>query len=86
MESLMKNVLDQLARSTLLSSEMSAAILVGGDNIPSVEDIVTALIHGAQDCEAMTATDPKATWSERRIARGVLTVAFLGALFQAKNL
>jgi hypothetical protein len=81
-----KNILGQLAQTTLLPEEMSAAILVGGDHAPSVEDIVMALVVGARDCEAMTRNDLKASWNERRIARQVLTVAFLSALLQAKEL
>ena len=69
MESLTRNVLDQLARSTLLPSTMPAAIMASEQ--PCIEDIVMALMHGAQDCEAMTRNDPKASWIDRRITKAI---------------
>jgi hypothetical protein len=68
-------VLDQIARSKLLPSDMAAAIRNG--NTPPLHDVVTALVTGVQDAEAMTAADRESTWAERRIARQVLTIAFL---------
>jgi len=62
---------------------MSAAILAGEN--PRMEDTVMALILYAQDCEVLTRNNPASSWNERRIARQVLTVAFLGALLQAKE-
>lgn len=83
MKSLLDNVLDQLARSTMLPSSMSAAILAGEQ--PLIEDIVMTLIYSAQDCEAMTRHDEKASWIDKRIARSVLIIAFLGAILQARE-
>jgi hypothetical protein len=79
----MNYIYDQLARSTLLPSSMSVAILAGEQ--PHIEHIVMTLIQHAQDCEAMIRNDPKASWIDRRIARQVLTIAFLSALLQARE-
>jgi hypothetical protein len=77
-EPFMNNVLDQLARTTLLPEKISAKILSG--TMPPIEDIVMPLLLHTIDCEAMTSNDPASSWNERRIARQVLAVAFLGAL------
>ena len=79
----MKYILDQLARSTLLPSSMTAAILAGEQL--RIEEIVVALIQHAQDCEVTTRHDSQSTWNDRRIARSVLVVALLGALLQAQE-
>lgn len=83
METVTTHILDQLARSTLLPSSMSSSILAGEE--PPIEDIVMTLIYGSIDCEAMTRNDPKASWIDRRIARQVLTIAFLSALLHARE-
>jgi hypothetical protein len=62
---------------------MSAAILAGEQ--PCIEDIVMALMHGAQDCEAMTRNDPNASWIDRRIARSVFIISFLEAILLARE-
>jgi hypothetical protein len=77
-ESVTEKILQQLADSTLLSDDMSEAILDG--NAPAVEDVVMALIVGSRDCAAMTENDPAATCTERRIARQALSIAFLSAI------
>jgi hypothetical protein len=71
-------ILEQLSRSTLLPSSLSAAILAG--NTPPLEEIVTQLLIAEMDCEGLTASDPKSSWTERRIARQVLVLAFLLAI------
>lgn len=76
----MTTIYGQLAKSGLLPGEMSAAILAG--NMPPLEEIVTALLIGSIDCQAVTAKDQQSTWFERRIARQVLILAFMSALSQ----
>jgi hypothetical protein len=68
----------QLARSGLLPDEMAAAILAG--HKPPLEEVVTALIIGVMDAEAVVRGDAKSSWNERRIARQCLAVAFLAAI------
>lgn len=76
-------ILEQLSRSTLLPSSMSAAILAG--NAPPLEEIVNALVIHALDCEATVAGDSASSMNERRIARACATVAFLAALALARQ-
>ena len=78
-------ILDQMARTTLLPDEMSAAIL-SGDVLP-IEESINALLIGAIDCEAVTRTDPESTWNVKRMARACLIIAFLSAIActKAKN-
>jgi len=72
-------IFDQLARNTtLLPDDLSAQILSG--IVPPLEEIVTALLIGAMDAEAVIRCDPTSTWNEKRIARQCLAVAFLGAI------
>ena len=73
----------QLARSGLLPDDLSAAILSG--SVPPVEDIVTHLVICALDCHALTYGDAKSTWTERRIARQCLVIAFLTALLAGQG-
>ncbi len=78
----MNDILDQLARNTiLLPPSMSAAILAGDP--PSLEEIVNTLLVGIMDCESMTAGDPNASLRERRFAKQALAIAFLSALAAA---
>ena len=80
----MKNeIYGQLARTRLLSESESAAILAG--NVPPLDEIITTLLIGAMDCEAMTAGDPKSGWNEKRLARQCLTIAFLLAIVAAEE-
>jgi hypothetical protein len=79
----MRTVLDQLARSTLLPDEMSAAILAG--NVPPKEDIVQQVLTGVMDAEAVVRADDKSTWNERRIARLCLGIAFLSAVLTSRE-
>ena len=71
-------ILDQLARSGLLPESQSAAILAG--DAPPTEEIVTALVIGAMDCEAMARAGRHMDWAERRLARQLLTIVFLIAI------
>ena len=81
----MKNwIYDQLARNTtLLPSEQSAQILAG--SMPALGEIVSPLVIGAVDCEAVIGCDPKSTWNERRLARLGLIIASLLAIALAKE-
>lgn len=74
-------VLNHLAHTSLLPSEMSAAINSGTP--PPLEELLDTLLIAALDCEAMTASDPTSTWTEKRTARQALIVAFLSALVMA---
>ena len=78
MTSLPDRILDQLARSTLLPTAMSEDMFAG--KAVDRQEIIMALIHGAMDCHAMTAGASTATWTDRRLARQVLTIAFLLAI------
>jgi hypothetical protein len=71
-------IYDQLARSGLLPSDISSAILHG--SLPSLQELVAALVVAAQDCEAMTRNSVESTWFERRLATQCLVIAFLSAL------
>ena len=75
----MNNILDQLARNTgLLPDELATAILAG--DVPPVEEVAMALVIGAMDAHAVTVGDPQSTWSEKRLTRMALAVAFLAAM------
>ena len=74
----MKAILQQLARTTLLPAELSAQILAGTE--PRLEEMALSLVIGALDCQAMTYSDPAATMTEKRLARGVTIAGFLAAL------
>lgn len=76
-------IIDQLAHTTLLPETMATAILTGDK--PPIEEIVTALVIGAMDCETVVRSDSTSTWNERRIARAILAVAFLTALAAARQ-
>jgi hypothetical protein len=71
-------ILNQLAHSGLLPESLSAAILAG--DVPPIDEIVTALVIGAMDCEAMARTGRLMDWAERRLARQLLTIVFLAAI------
>jgi hypothetical protein len=80
----MNALLNQLARSGLLfDDDMVAAIFAG--NVPSLENVVTDLVIGVMDCEAVVGGDTKSTWNEKRIARQCLAVAFLTAIARVKE-
>jgi hypothetical protein len=68
-------ILDQLARSGLLPESLSAAILAG--DVPPTDEIVTALVIGAMDSEAMARAGRLMDWAERRLSRQLLTIVFL---------
>ena len=76
----MNNILDQLARSSglLVPDDLAKSILAG--NPPPIEEIVMALVIGAMDAHAVTVGDPQSTWSEKRLTRMALAVAFLAAM------
>jgi len=71
-------IYSQLARTNLLPKQKSSEILAG--NVVSCEDIIMPLVIGAMDCEAVTNSDSKSTWTERRLARQCLIVTFLLAI------
>ena len=75
---MMDAILNQRARSTLLPPDMATAILDG--NKPTLDEIVTALVIGAMDCQATVVADTRSTLNEKRIARACATIAFLTAL------
>jgi hypothetical protein len=77
------NILDQLARSTLLPENLSNEILAGYE--PPIEKLVMALVIGTLDCQAMVVGDGEATINQKRIARAVAIVGFLAALLAGKE-
>jgi len=80
---LLVDILDKLARSTLLPEDLSEEILAGAE--PPLEKIVMALVIGSLDCHGTLVADERATMNEKRIARAVATVAFLVALLAGKG-
>jgi hypothetical protein len=74
-----KAILDQLARSGLLWDDDMVVSIFAGD-APAIEEIVTALVVGAMDAEAMVRSDATSSWNDRRIARQCLAIAFLTAI------
>jgi hypothetical protein len=76
-------IYDQLARTGLLPEGLSAAILAG--DTPPLEDIVLNMLICSMDCHAMTECDVKSTWTERRIARQCLVIAFLTAILASQT-
>ena len=73
----------QLARSGLLPDDLARVILAG--NVPPLEDIVMNLVICSLDCHAMTDCDSKSTWTERRLARQCLVIAFLAAILATQS-
>src|ERR1017187_3661412 len=73
-----KNILVQLAHSTLLPDDLAKPILAG--DTPPVENIVKAVVIGCMDAYFVTVNDAKSSWPEKRAARMALAVAFLGAM------
>jgi hypothetical protein len=76
-------VFDQLARSTLLPEDMSAAILSGAT--PPLEEVVMNVLIAVLDIDAVVGSDTNSTWNERRIARACLAIAFLTAIAFTKE-
>ena len=74
----MKNILVQLAHSTLLPDDLAKPILAG--DTPPVENIVKAVVIGCMDAYFVTVNDAKSSWPEKRAARMALAVAFLAAM------
>jgi hypothetical protein len=74
----MNQILDQLARTTLLPDDLSSQILSGG--APPLEEIALSLVIGAIDAQVMIANDPASSWNDKRLARLGLGVAFLAAI------
>jgi hypothetical protein len=73
----------QLARSGLLPDDLSESILSG--TVPPLEEIVMPLVICALDCHALTYGDTKSTWTEKRIARQCLVIAFLTAILAGQG-
>jgi len=78
-----REVYNLLAHSGLLPKPQSLELLAG--NAPQIEEIIIPLLIGALDCEALTAYDSQSTWTERRLARQCLILAFLLAIVAAKD-
>lgn len=72
-----------LAHSGLLPESQSVELLAG--KVPLLEDIITPLLIVQLDCDALTASDADSSWSERRIARQCLAIAFLLAVLAANR-
>jgi hypothetical protein len=73
-----KNLLVQLAHSTLLPDDLAKPILAG--DTPPVENIVMAVVIGAMDAHAVVVGDPQSSWNDRRIARLMLAATSLSAM------
>jgi hypothetical protein len=76
-------IYDQLARSGVLPDDLSESILSGV--VPPLEEIVMPLVICSMDCHAMTDCDSKSTWTERRLARQCLVIAFLTAILAGQG-
>jgi hypothetical protein len=74
---MVKNVLNLLVHSTLLSDEVVAEIRAGEVNLSRIVD---ELLIAAIDVNAFVRDDVTSTWNEKRIGRQVLVLAFLYAL------
>ena len=74
----MNFILSQLAHSTLLPQSLSAAVLEG--KIPQTDVLIEHLVIASLDAQIATRNDKNATWIERRVARQLLAMTFLGAL------
>jgi hypothetical protein len=74
----MNSVLDQLARTRLLPTELAGKILFG--KVPPTSEVTLHLVIAAMDAHAMTEGDPKSSWTERRISRQNLGISFLVAI------
>jgi hypothetical protein len=84
MNTLKSDIFGQLARNTnLLPESQSSEILAG--NMPPLEDIIMPLLIGTIDCEALTAAGSNSTWTERRLSRQCLILAFLLAIVAAQE-
>ena len=83
MNTLKSDIYGQLCRTNLLPESQSSEILAG--NVPPLEDIIMPLLIGTMDCEALTAADSNSTWTERRLARQCLILAFLLAIGGAQE-
>ena len=84
MNTLKSDIFRQIARNTNLLPESQASEILAG-NVPPLEDIIIPLLIGTMDCEALTAADSNSTWTERRLARLCLILAFLLAIVAAKE-
>ena len=84
MNTLKSDIFRQIARNTNLLPESQASEILAG-NVPPLEDIIIPLLIGTMDCEALTAADSNSTWTERRLARLCLILAFLLAIVAAKK-
>jgi hypothetical protein len=74
----MNSVLDQLARTGLLPTELSEEIRAG--KMPPRSEVTLHLLIAAMDAHAMTDGDPNSSWTERRISRQNLGLSFLVAI------
>jgi hypothetical protein len=74
----MNSVLDQLARTGLLPTDVAGEILAG--KLPPTSEVTLHLVIAAMDAHAMTDGDPKSSWTERRISRQNLGLTFLLAI------
>ena len=79
----MNNIMDQAARSELLSSEMSKAILAGDDK--QLLEVLSELVMACSDAHALLIADSSTTMNERRLSRQLLAVAFMVALCGERN-
>ena len=77
------DILEQLARSTLLPHSVSVEVLAGTET--SIGEIVLDLLIRSLDAEALVSGDADSTWNQKRLARQLLIVTFLSALAVARN-
>lgn len=63
----MNRVLDQLARTGLLPTDLAGEILAG--KVPPTSEVTLHLVIAAMDAHSLTDNDPKSSWTERRISR-----------------
>ena len=77
MTSMANNALDQLLRTDLLPEELSKHILSGG--VPDMTEVLYQLVIGIADAYEVEKYKGS-TWTDRRLSRQLVGVAFLLAL------
>jgi hypothetical protein len=71
------SILKQLGHANLLP-ELSASLIAG--NPPGRSELVLRLLISLLDADVMTTSDPKTTWTERRLSHQNVANGFMLAL------
>jgi hypothetical protein len=78
MTSMANNALNQLVRTDLLPEELSKLILSGG--APDMTEVLYQIVIGIADAYEVQKYDKNSTWTDRRLSRQLVGVAFLVTL------